>query len=284
MLAAAPNVAYIHEPFNYLAKPAIGPLVDGFTYVDKFNGDRYRSNLADVLNHVFPLRSVLANSDGAKDAARQMRDYLVSVRHRVRGSRPLMKDPIAIFSAEWVAAEFDMEVVVLIRHPVAFASSLRRLGWTYQFESLLGQPEFLAKRLEPFESEIRAFAKSGRDIVDQAALLWNMIHYSIIGYRDRHPEWIFRRYEDLVNQPMEQFRELYGLLDLEMSTSAERTIRDSSASSNPAVPPRNPVHGVRRDSLTVSTQWRDDMSPEDVDRIRVATSEIAAEFYTDSDW
>lgn len=43
-------------------------------------------------------------------------------------SRPLVKDPFALFSAEWFADNFDAEVIVIVRHPAAVVSSIKRLG------------------------------------------------------------------------------------------------------------------------------------------------------------
>ena len=43
---------------------------------------------------------------------------------KFRGYNPLIKDPIAIFSADWLADKYDMNVVVLSRHPLGFISSL----------------------------------------------------------------------------------------------------------------------------------------------------------------
>ncbi len=57
-----------------------------------------------------------------------------------RGATPLVKDPIALFSAEWLAATFDMRVLVMIRHPAAFAASIRRRGWRHRFADFLEQP------------------------------------------------------------------------------------------------------------------------------------------------
>jgi hypothetical protein len=71
---------------------------------------------------------------------------------------PLIKDPIALFAAEWLADVFGVRVVVLIRHPAAFAASLKRLNWTHPFGDFLAQPLFMRDLLAPFEEDIRRFA------------------------------------------------------------------------------------------------------------------------------
>ncbi len=76
-----------------------------------------------------------------------------------------MKDPLALFSSEWLASEFDMDVVLLVRHPAAFAASVRRQGYHHPFSHFLLQPA-LMDRLRPFEAEIEAMETSSHDVLD----------------------------------------------------------------------------------------------------------------------
>ena len=46
----------------------------------------------------------------------------------LRGGRLVIKDPISALSSDWLARNFALEVVVLVRHPAAFAASLKRLN------------------------------------------------------------------------------------------------------------------------------------------------------------
>jgi hypothetical protein len=81
-----------------------------------------------------------------------------SLRHRLNGSAALIKDPFAFFSSEWLAERFDMAVVVVIRHPAAFVSSIINLNWSHPFSHFLEQTLLLNERLVPFEDEIREYA------------------------------------------------------------------------------------------------------------------------------
>ena len=131
--------------------------------------------------------------------------------------RPLIKDPIAIMSADWIASKFNMDVLVLIRHPAAFAGSLKKTNWFFPFSHFLKQPSLMNSHLYPFEAEIRTFAKKKQDIIEQAVLLWKIIHYMILKYRAEHRDWIFIQHEDLSQDPLHYFRILFGRLNLEFS-------------------------------------------------------------------
>src|SRR5439155_664004 len=78
---------------------------------------RFRYNLGGQLAH---LRDV-------EDVRRLAVDGAHFLGSRLRAARPLLKDPIAAFSASWLARTFGMATVVVVRHPGAFASSLKRL-------------------------------------------------------------------------------------------------------------------------------------------------------------
>ena len=88
-----------------------------------------------------------------------------------------------------------MDVVVLIRHPAAFAASLKRLGWKHSFATFI-QDGRVPEVLRPYEAEIREQAERPGEILAQAALLWRLLYNAVDGYRERHPDWAFVRHED----------------------------------------------------------------------------------------
>jgi hypothetical protein len=176
-----------------------------------------------------------------------------------------------------------MEVVVMIRHPAAFAGSLLQLDWPrFDFGNLARQPRLLRDLAGPYEDDIRSFDPGRQDLVEEAVLLWNVIHHVIAGYRDRHPGWRFVRHEDLAEEPLKGFHELYEGLDLEWDRIAERIVVRSSTGR--AEVPAYLHRTVRRDSRAARWTWRDRLSPEDRDRVRAGTAEVAAAFYGDEDW
>jgi hypothetical protein len=189
MLALAPGTGYVHEPFN--PRFSTGAFERYFTVVTAANEDRY----APELERVLQFRYRPGRLRGPRDLARAARDFARTERLRRRSPRPLVKDPIALLSAEWLAERFAMDVVVLIRHPAAFAASLKRLGWRHSFATFFDDGR-LPEVLQPYEAEIREQAERPGEILEQAALLWRVLYGAVDGYRQRHPDWIFLRHED----------------------------------------------------------------------------------------
>ena len=110
MLALAPGVGYVHEPFSPKTPNGLSPA--GFrryyTVVTTENEDRFRPGLAESLALRYDLGAQLRSARSWRDVARVPRDYRRLRGWRRNGRRPLVKDPIALLSAEWLAATFDM--------------------------------------------------------------------------------------------------------------------------------------------------------------------------------
>ncbi len=279
MLALAPGVAYVHEPFN--PRFSAGRFDRYFTVVASENESRYAPELERVFEFRYELAARLRARHRPRDVARALRDFVRVERARRADARPLMKDPIALLSAEWLAQRFGMDVVVLIRHPAAFAASLKRLGWKHSFATFLDEgriPDVLA----PFEAEIREQAREPGEILAQAALLWRLLYNVVDGYRERHPDWVFLRHEDASLDPVATFEGLYGRLGLELTPAARVAIERASAPDNPSELPT--PHAVELDSAASLGRWREQLTPEEVETLRERTRDVWPRFYSEEDW
>ena len=93
-----------------------------FTYVTPETEAAWLPALRDTLAWRYALGPEVRSLRTPRDAARMVRDLAYFESMRRRGARMVMKDPIALFSAEWLSTRFDMPVVVIIRHPAAFVA------------------------------------------------------------------------------------------------------------------------------------------------------------------
>jgi Sulfotransferase family len=284
MLALAPGVAYVHEPFNPRTPAGLSPAPFDryFTVVTAENEDRYLPGLERTLAFRYDLGAGLHGPAGVRDLARAGRDFARLLPPRLAGFRPLVKDPIALLSAEWLADRFGMDVVVLARHPAAFAASLGRLGWSHDFGSFVvaGEvPEIVSR----YEHEIREQAERPGDPLAQASLLWRILYGAVESYRERHPEWTYLRHEDASVDPLGTFERLYGRLGLELTPQARQEIeRATSTSDNPAEL-RSP-HDVKLASAASLGRWRKQLTPEEIEFLRSSTGDVWPSFYSDEDW
>lgn len=286
MLALSPGVAYLHEPFSPRRWPGwLGrPPPQWFLYVCEENEAPYAPLVEDVLALRYPLGNLLQVRK-ARQAFQLAEEIPFALWYRLRRARPLIKDPIALMMAEWLADRYGVRPVVTLRHPAAFAGSLKRIDWPrFAFRNWSDQPLFLRDLAGPFEADIRAFAGRQHDLVEEAILLWNVIHHVIRGYRDRHPDWAFVRHEDLSEEPLKGFRDLYERLDLTWDPTVERVIVRSTTDRSRGEVPAYLHRTVRRDSRAARWTWPGRLTPEERDRIRAGTAEVASAFYEEKDW
>ena len=63
------------------------------------------------------------------------------------------------------------------------------------------------------------------DDIEEAALLWRITTSEVRGLHTSHPEWSFNRYEDIVNDPAERYRELFEIPELAVPDQDPRSDR-----------------------------------------------------------
>lgn len=284
MLGLSPLVGYIEEPFSLRHRRGVCDVEFPywFPYICPENEHEYLRPVENMLAFRYRTAAELRTVRSPRDAARLARDWYRFRRYRSGRARALLKDPTAVFSAEWLSERFGAQVVVTIRHPAGFVSSLMQLGWTHPFDHFLRQPLLLRDLLEPFEAEIRAFATKERPLLDQGILLWNLIHHVITRYQQTRPDWSFVRHEDIAREPTEGFRTLYGRLALPFDQGVQASVARHSTSSDSAesVDPFD----VRRNSNATVSVWRRRLTNRQIARIRSGVEPIAQHFYSDADW
>lgn len=284
ILSIAPNTGYIHEPFNIIIKCRVGqnPIKYWFQYVCEDNSDDYEAWLRRVIHYRYPLGNNIARVRTLRDAIEIAGDKGLSLLHKIRNDTPIVKDPIAVFSAEWLSNIFDMNVLVIIRHPAAFCSSLKIKNWQFDFNNFLNQPLLMDRYLGVFEKEIREFVENEKDIIDQGILLWNCIHHTINIYKQGHPEWLFVRHEDLSTEPVDQFHSIFETFNLEFTSKAKSIILESSGGHNSTE--QQPGNELIRNSKANIFNWKKRLSQNEIERIREKTLEISSIFYAEHEW
>jgi hypothetical protein len=284
MLGLSGETGYIHEPFLPNRSPGwiTEPLPYWYMYICSDNGAEYRDAMARVLSMRYPLAS-LPRSRSAKSLAAQLPELPKSARYRVRGARPLIKDPLALFSSEWLADEFGMQIVVMIREAAAFVSSIKRLNWGFDYErNWLAQDLLMRDLLGHRADEYRGY-QGEVDIVGEGIVIWNSIYDVVDQFRGRRPDWSFVKYESVADDPVAGFERLYGALGLSWSPAVAEKVRQLNSAKNPGEVPIWKRRAVKRDSAAAKTTWRARLSPEEIERVRAETREVALKFYTEAE-
>ncbi|MCI0563825.1 MAG: sulfotransferase, partial [Nitrososphaera sp.] len=178
ILAASSEVGLIYEPFNITSnRPGVcnHKFENWFQYLSSSDHSPYRHVFDQTLSFKYSIRNEISALKTLRDVGRMARDWGKFSYYRFSHKRPVIKDPIALLSAPWLYNEFQCQVVLLVRHPAAFASSLKRLNWPFNFKYLLNQNALMNDYLGDYREEIEVF-KDPSDVIGQAALLWKVLY------------------------------------------------------------------------------------------------------------
>jgi hypothetical protein len=251
VIASNPRIGYVDEPLNLHEG---GPSAFVFQHVDRANEARFANFMQREIEAVAPRRA-------------------------------LVKDPIALMSADWLAQRFNMRVVVLIRHPVPFVSSIKVLDWYHPWKDFVAQPVLMEKRLSAFESEFRALAQKPGGVIEDARLLWRVCHRVIRQYQVEHPEWIFLRHEDLSRDPLGGFAALFPALGVEFTSESEAYVVEHSLSPSVAgdVTRDGDPYSVTRNSAANLWHWRLRLTPAEIASVSHDLEDLE-HFYPEAEW
>lgn len=281
MLCLSNELAYVHEPFNPGIWPRwlASPISFRNLYICEENGADYESEMGKIVARKFPFRQQIRDIRSGSGAARLIREGTRQRLGRSPSKATLMKDPIAIFSAEWLAAHFDMKVVMMIRSPLAFASSIKRLSWSFDFNNWLDQPLLMRDHLADYATDIKQASKHPPDLITQSTLTWNATYSYVNKMREHHPDWHFVDYQHLATSPIEGFESLYRMLGLKFDPTVSKAIASYSDSSNVKEVAVGDKGGIRRDSKAAIDTWRERLTPEETKRVEEETRLVAAAIY-----
>ena len=298
MLAANPVTAYISEPLNVLHRRGVyrAEVKRWYQYITPENEADYLPAFQQLLNFRYHLFAELGSLRSQKDFLRMGRDLSIFAKGKLFGQRALLKDPFAVFSTPWFAQQLNCKVVITIRHPGGFASSLKRLNWPFDFRDLLDQPMLMRDHLEADRADMESMPAD--DIVGQSALLWRMIYRTVHatlrhGERESNRQGDARqliptikvvRHEDLSLDPVAGYKSLYESLGLPFDDKVRDTILNSSSSENPTELSKKKVHSVKLDSRANMGNWKKRLTPEEITRIRKLTEDVSHLFYADDEW
>ena len=292
MISSSSSVGYIMEPFNLKCRrPGIidARFDNWFQYVNDDNGLYYYESIKRMLEFRFNYSAGVSKARTVKDGARLLRDIINTTRYRINNLRPVVKEPTALFLSPWFAKTFDANIVILIRHPAAFVSSLMILNWRFPYEHFLSQKALMSDYLEPFENEINDFKKNTPDVIDDAILLWKIVHSTISKYKKTYENWMFLKHEDLSRNVLSEFEQLFSRLNIKFDKKVEKKLLSYSSSKNPADMTEissklQSVKSIKRDSKSNILNWKKRLNTSEILYIREKVRDISDEFYSDEEW
>ena len=292
IIAASNSVGYIMEPFNDANnRPGIFTIKFGhyYPYISGNRDPQLHQAIKETINYKFDFIKGLNSIKSGYQFLRLVKDISASSWYRISKKRPFIKDPNALFMAEWIHKNFDSDIIILIRHPAAFVSSLILLNWYFPFSDILKQESLISTHLEPFELEIEKFSRKKNSLIDEAILAWRIIHHIIINYQRLYKTWIFIRHEDLSRDSEIEFKKIFSRINLKFNGKVKHKLYELSGLQNPIdttnkTIPLSSKKSIQRNSNKNIWNWKNRLSQKQIKYIRNCVEDISSYFYTDKDW
>ena len=158
--------------------------------------------------------------------------------------RLVVKSIHAQLSAEWLADAFDVEVLMVLRHPANVLASWLEVNLKDARNSTLeNRPEIRARYLEPWGVPL-----PGPDPIERISWRIGLLVAALEDARSRHPEWHVRSHEQLCTDPVAEFQKLYAEMGLEWGDSSAQYLDEHNTPGSGFV--------VNRVASELSDAWR----------------------------
>ena len=286
VLSLPREVDYIHEPFS----PGCGiPNLDAGRYLyvrsalDTEPMQRFADAADRLVDYDFTLKTKVPKSDPWRRRLSKRLGgsrgpfYLRLAKLNPFHTAAVVKDPTAPLVAAYLQARHNVVPVIVVRHPVSLAASLKRLGWHPTLRWLAEQPALVEDHFA--EPEERAFLeRTWDDPIDAAAAHWRAIYRVLLRQAQAQEGWHFVTHEALSAEPVITFQYLYDALGLPWSPRVEHRI-ETLTTGDHAGARKGRVQDFQRDSAALFDFRRSQITPDERRRIFDLTADVALQFY-----
>lgn len=288
ILDASPAYHMVHEPANpegTLSFQTIGTS-DWYEYFDEASYFDLREALIGILHSDQLGRETMrriAQVRGPRDAGRIVRFLQRQLPRRLSPRPGIFKAPFLAFSARTLQAMDGLRVVIGVRHPAAWIESVVRRDGGYDVSCLL-QPALL-DAVPEFADDLRRAAGRTLSPLQEALLLWKVIHTHHHRYLLGNDRTAVFRQEDLVRNLQEECRRLFAFAGVEVPATLGEVLTRTMGGSAVDFRPGGFDDYLARDGEAVLAKWRTRVSAEELALIRRETEGLAAMFgYGPQDW
>jgi hypothetical protein len=277
-------VDYIHEPFN----PLCGmPGIDRwYCYarpsLDSKAMQRDRELTKSIFTYDLTLRNWYPDSDPWH---RKLIKSLVGSRgpFYLRLAKPnpfhkaaVIKDPIANLMTEYLYLHFQVKPVIIIKHPVSFIASLKRVNWCPNPSEIDGRSHLIE---DYFSDEADFFERDWSDPILGAAAYWRIVHKVLLTQSRKYSDWQVITHEELSQNPVPVFHRLYDQLDLPWSDAIAQKILKFTQGNRSAQARKGLVQDFQRNSLDIFETRRNSLALAERRAIFEVVKDVALQVY-----
>lgn len=280
------EVDYIHEPFN--PQCGLPEITEWYRYIrpslDTEEMQQYHQITQKIFSYDFTLKNNIPQNDSwhrkiIKQAIGSRGPYYlrwakINPFHQVA----IIKDPIGSLLCEYLYIQFKVKPVIIVKHPASFIASIKRVGFQPSPTKLNDQPHLIE---DYFADEADFLTKEWSDPILAAAAFWRVIYKVLLKQASQYPDWKVITHEQLSQDPISVFKELYEYLDLPWSKSTKNKIIKQTQGNRSAEAKIGRVQDFNRNSAEIFKMRRDSLSLEERQSIFEIVKDVALQVYTE---
>ncbi len=287
ILAQSSQFHMLNEPVNRESTLSFRtvPMRNGYPLAEGAQYDELRSGLIRLIR----AEGLLGDAARSVLKIRSLRDVgrigrlLQHESPRLQSRRPaIIKAPLLAFTARTMQQVDSLKVVLGVRHPCAWIESVVRRDRGFDFSDLLQPP--LLDALPDYADRIRLLASQRRPALEEALLMWQVLHAFHARYLLGNARTLMVRQADIVADPKGVARDLFEFAGVIDPPNLDRIIAENFTSAAVDFTPGKGNY-LQRDAQAVLNKWRERLTVDDQLRIRREAGEVAAAFgYGETDW
>jgi hypothetical protein len=279
------SVDYIHEPFNgAYTLPERRRLIPQYVRAEDQSqaADRFRDSVSKLFAYRIGMQFAPNDMDsrwrktGKFVVGSRGPFYLRLAKANMLRSSAIIKDPMAGISTEFLYREFGVKPVIIVRHPVSLAASLRRVQWFPQVHDFRLQPDLIQDYLL---NDATFLQQDWSDRLLEAMAHWRLLHRMLLRQAEKYEDWVVITHEELSADPQSVFRNLYRELDLPWSPGISRKITSLTQRAGKTQPQPGRVQDFRRDSAQLFKTRRNSIPLTLRKKIFDITADVALQLY-----
>lgn len=279
------EVDYIHEPFN--PQCGLPGMNRWYPYIraslDTSEMQQFHELTKTIFSYEFTLRNKIPKNDPwSKRIIKQAIGsrgpfYLRFAKLNPFHTTAILKDPIGNLLTEYLYLQFGVKPVIIVKHPLSFVASLKRVNWWPHLGEINDQPHLI----EDYFSDDLDFVQTEFSYpVLAAAAYWRATYKVLFAQASNYPNWQLITHEELSKNPIYTFKNLYEKLNLPWSKSVENKILKLTQGNQSAEARKGQVQDFNRNSADIFKVRRQSLAPEEKKAIFEITEDVALQIYS----
>lgn len=275
MISASKYYFYVHEFMNPVCLFQKSRFFHKFHYLDESNIHEYEPIIERLMHLTYQSEM---EKNPLKHMAKEMIRTYFSLKKRALGyPQPLLKEPNACFSSDFLARRYGLRVIVLVRHPAGVVTSFKRMGWPSDLDSILKQKALVHRYFSKLSLE------DNQDLVEEISWLWRMVMDVLTKFLEKNKDWILVRHEDICRNPLKEFEKIFEKLNIPFTKRIKNKVFSSTRGETVIPESRDPFH-FKRNSQKLTSAWKDRLTVQEIEKIKSIVKPVSDRYYREQDW